>query len=99
MTGLNHNLITQRFKLNNKVALITGAHPWLFAVSLWLCTGHYCFAALLPSLQSCRVSIQIRSLPDTTGLLCKTQYADAMPTLACDPCISNMLTELYMIGV
>lgn len=25
MTGLNHNLITQRFKLNNKVALITGA--------------------------------------------------------------------------
>ena len=24
MTGLNHNLITQRFKLNNKVALITG---------------------------------------------------------------------------
>lgn len=25
LTGLNHNLITQRFKLNNKVALITGA--------------------------------------------------------------------------
>ncbi len=24
MTGLNHNLITQRFKLNNKAALITG---------------------------------------------------------------------------
>ena len=25
MTGLHHNLITQRLKLNNKVALITGA--------------------------------------------------------------------------
>lgn len=29
MTGLNHNLITQRFKLNNKVALITGAPCFL----------------------------------------------------------------------
>ena len=31
MTGLNHNLITQRFKLNNKIALITGA-PLLLAL-------------------------------------------------------------------
>ena len=35
MTGLNHNLITQRFKLNNKVALITGAP--CFLPSLFLC--------------------------------------------------------------
>ena len=52
MTGLNHNLITQRFKLNNKVALITGAHlgPLLYA-----CGHAQDTSALLPSLSNCRL--------------------------------------------
>lgn len=38
MTGLDRNIITQRFKLNNKVALITGT-----ALQGFLCSSsRYC---------------------------------------------------------
>ncbi len=72
MTGLNHNLITQRFKLNNKVALITGAHLWLFACGCGQFT-----AAFLVKLQIFNTDI---SLPDTSGQLCKNHCLDAVPT-------------------